>query len=319
MKNLENEIKEAFETEQIDITSNDILKNSEVSFVSKKPRIINKGGFVLGAVNIAVAASVLGLTLALPLTYIESVYDSIENYNFASHIVGSLGLARLAIENNTIDSINLDDNYINDHALPTIAFLNYTYTNKDRIDYSFENTEKELNNEKFNIKETIKDNFLNKDYDILFKKKDLNSFKAYLFSKNSVFNASEPIMEINIGGKVVDRSCLLNISLNPTTLPYKDYAINVTENKDSSIDFSFKYQQENIFNCNFLNKDGYNQFILTRKGLNNKLIFKVFDKGSMNYECSYNEENVDDKPIICTYTFNEEGEIETLEKIFKNI
>ena len=321
MTNLENEIKEAFEKDQINLSPKDILKQCHTSFVSKKRQISLKESLFITVGNFAVAAAVFCFSLISPLNYQESIEDSIESRDFASHIVGALGFSNFTTHFYDEPSDFLPE-AIEQRALPPIAFLNYSYTNKDKINYSFSSQERRINNQLFEVKETINDRFLDTQYDVFFKKKNDKALSGCVFENHSERVSLNPIFYLDIESDENNRDCFLDIDFKPTDKNFEHLVFNIKENYDNSIQFTLfeEYselakssndkQRENLFECKFEPKEKYNLFTLKWKSLETPIQLKIYNKYNMKYDCVYSSENAPTEEMNYPYVFNNDGTIE---------
>ena len=213
MDKLESEIKQVFEDNKISLTSKQILSDPKVSFVSKKPQFSLKFNIFTVATSAILASATLICALIPSMTYVESVEDRIENPIFAKHLISGLGAAKVLLETSkTAPETNyLTDQSVKKTMLPTVAFLNYIYTNSDKVDFDCEQKNEVKDNEHFTFKETIKDNYLKTHYDIFVNPKDIIT-GGLIFDLNYK-NGSEPIYELDINSKKKDRDCFLDIDL----------------------------------------------------------------------------------------------------------
>lgn len=310
MTKLENEIKEAFEKDHINLTPQDILKDIPTSFVSKKRQISFKESVFLTMGNFAVAAAVLCISLISPLNYQESIEDSIENRDFASHIVGALGLSNFTTHFDEEPSDLLPED-IKNRALPPIAYLNYTYTNKDKINYSFSNQERHIKDQIYKVKETINDRFLDTQYDVFFRKKSDSSLTGFIFENKGTRSISlTPTFFMEINSIENNRDCFLDINFKPTDPKFENFTFNLKENYDTSIQFTLLNNQDEFFKCKLEHKDEYNLFTLSWRGLEDNILFKIYNKSNMNYDCVYSSISDPSDEMTFPYIFNNDGTID---------
>ena len=307
MTKLENEIKEAFESDKIDVTPQEILEKSNVSFVSKKHQVSLKESLFISFGNLAVAAAVFGAILPFSLTYQETIEDSIKDHDFASHVVGALGISNLAFNASPFDLAN---NEIEKETLPPIAYLNYTFTNKDKVSFSFEDTKRTIENEVFNVKETIQDKFLNERYNIFLRKNTENQVEGCVYNLAEESTQEVPSFMMQINGSKKDRNCFLDISFLPFEWMNSDLSINLKENFDNSVEFSFFDKNEKVFYIKAINKGDYNLFTIDIAGLDESLLIKIYNKNNMNYNCVYFSEEDPNDTSTFEYTFTKNGTVE---------
>ena len=120
---------------------------------------------------------------------------------------------------------------IKNRALPPIAYLNYTYTNKDKINYSFSNQERQIEDQIFKVKETINDRFLDTQYDFLdtqydvfFKKKSDSSLTGFIFESKGTRSISlTPTFFMEINSIENNRDCFLDINFKPTDPKFEKF------------------------------------------------------------------------------------------------
>ena len=168
---------------------------------------------------------------------------------------------------------------IEKRALPPIAFLNYTYTNKDKINYSFSNQERHIEDQIFNVKETINDRFLDTQYDVFFKKKSDSSLTGFIFESKGTRSISlTPTFFMEINSIENNRDCFLDINFKPTDPKFENFTFNLKENYDTSIQFTLLNNQDEFFKCKLEHKDEYNLFTLSWRGLEDNILFKIYNK-----------------------------------------
>ncbi len=310
MTKLENEIQEAFKKDHINLTSDDILKDVSPSFVCKKGKTSFKVNASFVGAAFAAASIVLCLPLLSALNYHESIEDSIENRDFASHVVGALGFSTFA-SRFTQDTQSLQLEELKNKAIPPIAFLNYTYTNKDKIDYSFIQEKAEIRNEIFKVKETITDRFLDIKYDVFLKKANQKALEGCVFiNKDETLDLKEPSFFIDINSKENNRDCFLDLKFRSTNENLDHIVFNLKENYDSSIEFTLLNNDIDLFKCTLEHKGTYNLFTLKLSNLDENIIFKIYNKNNMNYDCEYSPADDPDNITSFPYTFNNDGSID---------
>lgn len=308
MTNLEEEIKKAFEQENIDLTSKEILEKSNISFVGKRQKFTFAQGVLISSASLALAVGVFCVALIPQFNYVESIEDSVSNRTFASHVLSCLGANELLLNTPDIENVNLPPENIQKDTLPPIAFLNYAYTNKNHLDYSFINEKSNIENETFNVRENIRDEFLSKNYDLFLKKEDDYKIKALVV--NNKAQSKSPVYQLDILGDEENKDCYLKLNFRPLSEKYKDYLFSLKENVDKSIQYSLDVAEENIFTCRFEFHDNYNKFILDLHKFNQKFIFKISNFGNLNYNCEYSEEDNQESTTSYDYTFTDDGTIE---------
>lgn len=309
MTNLENEIKDVFESEPIDVTSNDILKvtDSEPSFVSKKNRISKKESIILSFANLTVAFGVFALALIPSYNYKETIEDRIENPLFASHILSGLGATKLAIDLNDAESFELNQENIEEIIIPQLAYLNYTYTNKDKLAFNFKDEQKEIDNLTFTKKENIQDRFLKRDYDIFLKKQNDYYVKGFVFGQEKT---DIPLFSLDIKSTTKNRNSLLDIDFVPSDYNKSQFFFNLNEENDGSITFSGYFNDAKKFSCRFEQKNRYNKYTITKEDLDKDIVIKIFNKENMSYICEYFADDSATEVYLFNYTFNSDGTIE---------
>ena len=308
MTNLEEEIKKAFGQENIDLTSKEILEKSNISFISKRQKFTFAQGLLISSVSLALAGGVFCVALIPQFNYVESIEDSVSNRSFASHVLSCLGASDLFLKSPDIENINVLPGNIQKETLPPIAFLNYTYTNKNHLDYSFLEEKTNIESETFNVKENIRDEFLSKNYDLFLKKE--NDYKIKALVINNEAQTKTPTYRLDILGNERNKDCYLKLNFKPLSEKHKDYLFSLEEKVDKSIQYSLDISEEPIFTCLFEFHDNYNKFTLDLHKFNKRFIFKISNFGNLNYGCEYSEEDNQESTTSYDYTFTDDGTIE---------
>ena len=315
MDKLESEIKQVFEDNKISLTSKQILSDPKVSFVSKKPQFSLKFNIFTVATSTLLASAILMCALIPSMTYVESVEDRIENPIFAKHLISGLGAAKVLLETSkTAPETNyLTDQSVKKTMLPTVAFLNYIYTNSDKVDFDYEQKNEVKDNEHFTFKETIKDNYLKTHYDIFVKPEEKDIIKNGLIYDLNYKNGSEPIYELDIDSDKKDRDCFLDINLKALFLD-KNFVFNIKENFDRSVLFSLKIgnEPEPVVSCQYQNFNDFNQFIIDSKYRNDQFVFQIKKGANLEYFCKYSKESKPENPTSINYIFTDDGTIDEI-------
>ena len=311
MDKLESEIKQVFEDNKIGLTSKQILSDPKVSFVSKKPQFSLKFNIFTVAASTILASAILMCALIPSMTYVESVEDRIENPIFAKHLISGLGAAKVLLETSKTapETSSLTDQSVKKTMLPTVAFLNYIYTNNDKVDFDYEQKNEVKDNESFTFKETIKDNYLKTHYDIFVNPKDIIT-DGLIFDLNYK-NGSEPIYELDINSKKKDRDCFLDIDLKALFLD-KNFVFNIKENFDRSVLFSLNLDNETVVSCQYQKFNDFNQFIIDSKYRNDQFVFQIKKGADLEYFCKYSKESKPENPTSINYIFTDEGTIDEI-------
>ncbi len=311
MDKLESEIKQVFEDNKISLTSKQILSDPKVSFVSKKPQFSLKFNIFTVATSTILASATLMCALIPSITYVESVEDRIENPIFAKHLISGLGAAKVLLETSKTapETNSLTDQSVKKTMLPTVAFLNYIYTNSDKVDFDYEQKNEVKDNEHFTFKETIKDNYLKTHYDIFVNPKDIIT-DGLIFDLNYK-NGSEPIYELDINSKKKDRDCFLDIDLKALFLD-KNFVFNIKENFDRSVLFSLNLDNETVVSCQYQSFNDFNQFIIDSKYRNDQFVFQIKKGADLEYFCKYSKESKPEDPTSINYIFTDEGTIDEI-------
>ena len=311
MDKLESEIKQVFEDNKIGLTSKQILSDPKVSFVSKKPQFSLKFNIFTVAASTILASAILMCALIPSMTYVESVEDRIENPIFAKHLISGLGAAKVLLETSKTapETSSLTDQSVKKTMLPTVAFLNYIYTNNDKVDFDYEQKNEVKDNESFTFKETIKDNYLKTHYDIFVNPKDIIT-DGLIFDLNYK-NGSEPIYELDINSKKKDRDCFLDIDLKALFLD-KNFVFNIKENFDRSVLFSLNLDNETVVSCQYQKFNDFNQFIIDSKYRNDQFVFQIKKGANLEYFCKYSKESKPENPTSINYIFTDEGTIDEI-------
>ena len=311
MDKLESEIKQVFEDNKIGLTSKQILSDPKVSFVSKKPQFSLKFNIFTVATSTILASGILMCALIPSMTYVESVEDRIENPIFAKHLISGLGAAKVLLETSKTapETSSLTDQSVKKTMLPTVAFLNYIYTNNDKVDFDYEQKNEVKDNESFTFKETIKDNYLKTHYDVFVNPKDIIT-DGLIFDLNYK-NGSEPIYELDINSKKKDRDCFLDIDLKALFLD-KNFVFNIKENFDRSVLFSLNLDNETVVSCQYQKFNDFNQFIIDSKYRNDQFVFQIKKGADLEYFCKYSKESKPENPTSINYIFTDEGTIDEI-------
>lgn len=311
MDKLESEIKQVFEDNKISLTSKQILSDPKVSFVSKKPQFSLKFNIFTAAASTILASAILMCALIPSMTYVESVEDRIENPIFAKHLISGLGAAKVLLETNKTapETSSLTDQSVKKTMLPTVAFLNYIYTNSDKVDFDCEQKNEVKDNEHFTFKETIKDNYLKTHYDV-FVNPEERITDGLIFDLNYK-NGSEPIYELDINSKKKDRDCFLDIDLKALFLD-KNFVFNIKENFDRSVLFSLNLDNETVVSCQYQRFNDFNQFIIDSKYRNDLFVFQIKKGADLEYFCKYSKESKPEDPTSINYIFTDEGTIDEI-------
>ena len=311
MDKLESEIKQVFEDNKIGLTSKQILSDPKVSFVSKKPQFSLKFNIFTVATSTILASAILMCALIPSMTYVESVEDRIENPIFAKHLISGLGAAKVLLETSKTapETSSLTDQSVKKTMLPTVAFLNYIYTNNDKVDFDYEQKNEVKDNESFTFKETIKDNYLKAHYDIFVNPKDIIT-DGLIFDLNYK-NGSEPIYELDINSKKKDRDCFLDIDLKALFLD-NNFVFNIKENFDRSVLFSLNLDNETVVSCQYQKFNDFNQFIIDSKYRNDQFVFQIKKGANLEYFCKYSKESKPENPTSINYIFTDEGTIDEI-------
>lgn len=311
MDKLESEIKQVFEDNKISLTSKQILSDPKVSFVSKKPQFSLKFNIFTVATSTLLASATLICALIPSMTYVESVEDRIENPIFAKHLISGLGAAKVLLETSKTapETNSLTDQSVKKTMLPTVAFLNYIYTNSDKVDFDCEQKNEVKGNEHFTFKETIKDNYLKTHYDIFVNPKDIIT-DGLIFDLNYK-NGSEPIYELDINSKKKDRDCFLDIDLKALFLD-KNFVFNIKENFDRSVLFSLNLDNETVVSCQYQSFNDFNQFIIDSKYRNDQFVFQIKKGANLEYFCKYSKESKPEDHTSINYIFTDEGTIDEI-------
>ena len=311
MDKLESEIKQVFEDNKIGLTSKQILSDPKVSFVSKKPQFSLKFNIFTVATSTILASAILMCALIPSMTYVESVEDRIENPIFAKHLISGLGAAKVLLETSKTapETSSLTDQSVKKTMLPTVAFLNYIYTNNDKVDFDYEQKNEVKDNESFTFKETIKDNYLKTHYDIFVNPKDIIT-DGLIFDLNYK-NGTEPIYELDINSKKKDRDCFLDIDLKALFLD-KNFVFNIKENFDRSVLFSLNLDNETVVSCQYQKFNDFNQFIIDSKYRNDQFVFQIKKGADLEYFCKYSKESKPENPTSINYIFTDEGTIDEI-------
>ena len=311
MDKLESEIKQVFEDNKISLTSKQILSDPKVSFVSKKPQFSLKFNIFTVTASTILASAILMCALIPSMTYVESVEDRIENPIFAKHLISGLGAAKVLLETSKTapETSSLTDQSVKKTMLPTVAFLNYIYTNNDKVDFDYEQKNEVKDNESFTFKETIKDNYLKTHYDIFVNPKDIIT-DGLIFDLNYK-NGSEPIYELDINSKKKDRDCFLDIDLKALFLD-KNFVFNIKENFDRSVLFSLNLDNETVVSCQYQKFNDFNQFIIDSKYRNDQFVFQIKKGANLEYFCKYSKESKPENPTSINYIFTDEGTIDEI-------
>ena len=313
MDKLESEIKQVFEDNRISLTSKQILSDSKVSFVSKKPQFSLKFNIFTVATSTILASAILTFALIPSMTYVESVEDRIENPIFAKHLISGLGAAKVLLETSKTapETSSLPDQSIEKTMLPTVAFLNYIYTNNDKVDFDYEQKNEIKDNEHFTFKETIKDNYLKTHYDIFVKPEEKDIIKNGLIYDLNYKNGLEPIYELDIDSEKKDRDCFLNIDLKALFLD-NNFVFNIKENFDRSVLFSLNLDKETIVSCQYQKFNEFNQFIIDSKYRNDQFVFQIKKGADLEYFCKYSKESKPENPTSINYIFTDDGTIDEI-------
>lgn len=313
MDKLESEIKQVFEDNRISLTSKQILSDSKVSFVSKKPQFSLKFNIFTVATSTILASAILTFALIPSMTYVESVEDRIENPIFAKHLISGLGAAKVLLETSKTapETSSLTDQSIEKTMLPTVAFLNYIYTNNDKVDFDYEQKNEIKDNEHFTFKETIKDNYLKTHYDIFVKPEEKDIIKNGLIYDLNYKNGLEPIYELDIDSEKKDRDCFLNIDLKALFLD-NNFVFNIKENFDRSVLFSLNLDKETIVSCQYQKFNEFNQFIIDSKYRNDQFVFQIKKGADLEYFCKYSKESKPENPTSINYIFTDDGTIDEI-------
>lgn len=311
MDKLESEIKQVFEDNKISLTSKQILSDPKVSFVSKKPQFSLKFNIFTAAASTILASAILMCALIPSMTYVESVEDRIENPIFAKHLISGLGAAKVLLETSKTapETSSLTDQSVKKTMLPTVAFLNYIYTNSDKVDFDYEQKNEVKDNEHFTFKETIKDNYLKTHYDV-FVNPEERITDGLIFDLNYK-NGSEPIYELDINSKKKDRDCFLDIDLKALFLD-KNFVFNIKENFDRSVLFSLNLDNETVVSCQYQRFNDFNQFIIDSKYRNDLFVFQIKKGADLEYFCKYSKESKPEDPTSINYIFTDEGTIDEI-------
>lgn len=311
MDKLESEIKQVFEDNKISLTSKQILSDPKVSFVSKKPQFSLKFNIFTAAASTILASAILMCALIPSMTYVESVEDRIENPIFAKHLISGLGAAKVLLETSKTapETSSLTDQSVKKTMLPTVAFLNYIYTNSDKVDFDCEQKNEVKDNEHFTFKETIKDNYLKTHYDV-FVNPEERITDGLIFDLNYK-NGSEPIYELDINSKKKDRDCFLDIDLKALFLD-KNFVFNIKENFDRSVLFSLNLDNETVVSCQYQRFNDFNQFIIDSKYRNDLFVFQIKKGADLEYFCKYSKESKPEDPTSINYIFTDEGTIDEI-------
>ena len=311
MDKLESEIKQVFEDNKIGLTSKQILSDPKVSFVSKKPQFSLKFNIFTVAASTILASAILMCALIPSMTYVESVEDRIENPIFAKHLISGLGAAKVLLETSktTPETSSLTDQSVKKTMLPTVAFLNYIYTNNDKVDFDYEQKNEVKDNESFTFKETIKDKYLKTHYDV-FVNPEERITDGLIFDLNYK-NGLEPIYELDIDSENKDRDCFLNIDLKALFLD-KNFVFNIKENFDRSVLFSLNLDNETVVSCQYQKFNDFNQFIIDSKYRNDQFVFQIKKGADLEYFCKYSKESKPENPTSINYIFTDEGTIDEI-------
>ena len=314
MDKLESEIKQVFEDNKISLTSKQILSDPKVSFVSKKPQFSLKFNIFTVATSTLLASAILMCALIPSLTYVESVEDRIENPIFAKHLISGLGAAKVLLETSKTapETSSLTDQSVKKTMLPTVAFLNYIYTNSDKVDFDYEQKNEVKDNEHLiTFKETIKDNYLKTHYDIFVNLKGKDKITDGLIYDLNYKNGSEPIYELDIDSDKKDRDCFLDIDLKALFLD-KNFVFNIKENSDRSVLFSLNLDKETVVSCQYQSFNDFNQFIIDSKYRNDQFVFQIKKGADLKYFCKYSKESKPEDPTSINYIFTDEGTIDEI-------